>query len=208
MLWRFIIYTLAITAFCALLPWTIADGDVQEFTENRWVEWLQLALILGSSGLLLVTARRAAGSGELLMLIAGLYAIAAFRELDAVLELLVPWLGWKIGPALLSPLLLGLLIVRAGRVRGQFDAFLGTPAFVLGWAGFMMVVPIAQLIGHGPFLEAMLGDHYHRAYKHAIEESAELIGYMMLAAAAVEAAFKRPSITEGVHGGPRQHARC
>lgn len=199
MLWRFILYTLAIAAFCALLPWTIADGDVQEFTENRWVEWLQLALIAGSVGLLLATARRARGAGELLVLIAGLYAIAAFRELDAVLESLVPWLGWKIGPTVLLPLLLGLLIVRAGRVREQFGAFLGSPAFVLGWAGFMMVVPIAQLIGHGPFLEAMLGDHYHRAYKHAIEESAELIGYIMLAAAAVEAWVRPPSAEPSRH---------
>jgi len=79
------------------------------------------------------------------------------------------------------------VVVRFDRVGEQFASFVGSPAFVLGWAGVMIVLPVAQLIGHGPFLEAMLGEHYRRAYKHVIEESAELIGYMMLAAAAVEA---------------------
>lgn len=187
MLARFLIYTVAITAFCMQLPSTIAGGDMQEFTENRWVEWLQFALVIGSVGLFVIRARLVPGARELLVLLAGLYALAAFRELDNLLDSLVPWLGWKLGPTLIMPLLVGLVVVRFDRMRKQFASFVGSPAFVLGWAGFMIVVPIAQLIGHGPFLEAMLGEHYHRAYKHVIEESAELTGYMMLAAAAVEA---------------------
>lgn len=194
MLVRFLIYTVAITAFCMNLPSTIADGDVQEFTENRWVEWLQFALIAASVGLFLVRALRVPGAWELLVLLGGLYALAVFRELDALLDSVVPWLGWKIGPTLLLPLLFGLAILHARRLRQQFASFIGSPAFVLGWAGFMTVVPVAQLIGHGPFLEALLGDGYHRGYKHAIEESAELIGYMMLTAAAVEAWIRPPAI--------------
>jgi len=195
MLFRFLIYTVAITTFCMQLPSTIADGDMQEFTENRWVEWLQFALVVGSVGLFTVRARLVPGARELLMLLAGLYALAAVRELDDLLDSLVPYLGWKIGPTLILPLLGGLVVVRFARVREQFASFVGSPAFVLGWAGFMIVVPIAQLIGHGPFLEAMLGEHYHRAYKHVIEESAELTGYMMLAAAAVETALNPLSLT-------------
>ena len=194
MLFRFVLYTVAITTFCMLLPSTIADGNMQEFTENRWVEWLQFALVVGSAGLLVDGARRVPESRELLVLIAGFYGLAAFRELDALLEAVVPLLGWKLGPTLLLPLMLALLIVRTRRVSDQFAFFLGSPGFVLGWAGFMIVVPVAQLIGHGPFLEAMLGDHYHRAYKHAIEESAALVGYMMLAAAAVEIRVRPPVV--------------
>jgi len=190
MLARFVIYTALITALCVQLPSIIADGDVQPFTENHWVEWLQFSLVVGASGLLLAAGRLTPDWRELMLLLAGFCALAALRELDALLDAIVPWLGWKLGPLVILPLMLGLVIARPGRLGRQFSRFVGSPAFVLGWAGFMLVVPIAQLIGHGPFLEALLGEHYHRAYKHVIEESAELIGYMMLAAAAVEAWFK------------------
>ena len=199
MLLRFVLYTVAITTFCMLLPSIVADGNIRGFTENRWVEWLQFALVFGSAGLLVDGARRVPESRELLMLIAGFYGLAAFRELDALLDELVPLLGWKIGPTVLLPLIAGLAIARARRVGDQFASFIGSSGFVLGWAGFM--IPVAQLIGHGPFLEAMMGDHYHRAYKRVIEESGELVGYMMLAAAAIETVIN-PPLTASCHERP------
>lgn len=182
---RFTIYTGFIASSCYALPWTIADGNIQEFTDNRWVEWVQFGLLVLVVAMWWAISRRAA-SRELYQLIGVVHAVAAFRELDKVLDRLIPVLGWKVG-VLMAFVAFGLVLRGRGRqVARQIGQFLGTPAFVLGWSGFMLVIPIAQLIGHGPFLEALLGDHYDNVYKHVIEESAELMGYLMLVAAAVE----------------------
>jgi len=182
---RFLFYTLLILLAGYALPWTIADGNVQEFTENHWVEWTQLGL-LGVAALLWLQASRTVPMQELGLIIAGCYGIGMARELDAVLDRLVPVLGWKAPAGVLIVVTAFHLRARIGALGIQLRGFIGTAPFVLGWAGLMVAAPISQLIAHGPFLEAMLVDNYHRAYKHAIEESGELMGYLLLLAAAVE----------------------
>jgi len=185
---RFVIYTLVIAAICYSLPLIPASGDVTAFTENHPVEWTQFALLIVSAGIIMLAGWRDRNRRELFVFIGGLFLLAAFREQDANLEF-VPWLGWKIGTVLVLPGMIAIVLLRWTRFRQQLVAMSETPAFALGWAGFIVAVPVSQLMGHGPFLEALLGEHYHRAYKHVIEESGELIGYLIAAFGVVEAAI-------------------
>lgn len=49
-----------------------------------------------------------------------------------------------------------------------------------------MAVPFAQLVGHGNFLQIIMGDDYVRDYKRVIEELGELFGYLLLVIGSVE----------------------
>jgi len=44
----------------------------------------------------------------------------------------------------------------------------------------MVAFPFAQLVGHGAFMQVIMGDDYSRDYRHMIEEIGELMGYGLL----------------------------
>lgn len=54
----------------------------------------------------------------------------------------------------------------------------------------IVAVPISQLLGHGDFLQALMGDKYDRSYKRVIEETLGLMGYILVFAGTVEAALE------------------
>ena len=58
--------------------------------------------------------------------------------------------------------------------------------FAILWAGFVVAIVFAQLVGHGPFLKELMGDDYVRDYKRVIEELGELFGYALLVMGSVE----------------------
>ena len=47
------------------------------------------------------------------------------------------------------------------------------------WAGFIILVPIAQLLGHRPLLMLIFAEDYTFALKQTIEETLELCGYLV-----------------------------
>lgn len=188
---RFLVYTVVIVLLGYSLPLLVEGRDVTLFTENHLVERAQFVLLAGALVLFAWHAWRSPGRRHPALLVSIALVVAMFRELDALLEDIIPWLGWKIGIVLALPAVIALVVLRAAEVRVQLNAFAGSTSFALGWAGLVIAVPVAQLFGHGPFLEALLGEHYHRAYKHLIEESGELVGYFVLLVGGIESHFDR-----------------
>jgi len=68
--------------------------------------------------------------------------------------------------------------------------FLATHSVVVLWAGFLIAVPLGQLVGHGDFLQTLMGDDYLRDYKRVLEETFEVMGYILMLAGTVEAAVE------------------
>jgi len=202
---RFTAYTVAIAGLCAGLRVLAENGEIAPFVENGLVEWLQFALIVAALAMLVLPIARNCEDRDLALATAMLFAIAAFRELDGVFDRIWPNPGWKIAPLVLGPALVVLIARRHARLRRQLDRFAGSIPFIVGWAGFMMVAVIARLIGHGPFLEAFMGELYHVDYKRAIEESGELVGYAILLIASLEWSFFRTGDDAPV-AGPRPNS--
>ena len=73
----------------------------------------------------------------------------------------------------------------------QIEQFIRTRSFALLWCGFIVAVPYAQLVGHGNFLELLMGDDYMRDYKRVIEELGELLGYLLIMVGSLEAVLQR-----------------
>lgn len=187
---RFLGYTLALFACAASLPAVVRTYGIAFFAENGPLEWLQLGLLLGAACAYGAAAVFRREERRLYALLVCVVVFAAVRELDRILDAVLPFFGWKIGFAALA---VGALLACAQprRLRTQLARFFATRAFGMTWAAFVVAVPLGQLVGHGPFLALALGDDYAWGYKQMLEEIFEAAGYLLLLFAAVESHFQR-----------------
>ena len=77
-----------------------------------------------------------------------------------------------------------LLIAYCYRHRKRMNIALAriwpSPGLTLIFAGAVILFAYSILVGHEPLWQAMLGEHYARVVKLAVEEFIELIGYLLL----------------------------
>lgn len=182
---RFSVYTFVVLILAALLPAAVDRLGIGVFRENGPIEWLQFGLIVTVGAVFVVAALVRSPLRQLIVLLAGVTALAGFRELDALLDESIPGVGWKAGFAVF----VGASVwgYRNKQVlKPQFSEFFTTRAFAVLWAGFLVALPIAQLVGHGPLLRVAMGGYYVFEYKHMIEEILELMGYLMLLIGSIE----------------------
>lgn len=176
---RYSIYTVGIILIAIALPWLAQYRDAAAFKENGAVEWLQLGFLLAIATMYFREKTLCPQFRHLSVVLGCVSAFAAVREMDANLDVIIPWLGWKVGY---------LLIIYAGLVGyrnkdvflPQLINFLNARAFSLLWAGFIVAIPFAQLVGNGAFIQAIMTDDYSRDYSRMIEEIGELMGYGLL----------------------------
>jgi len=182
---RLSLYTTVVFAFTASLPLFVQHQDITVYRENGPVEWLQFSLLAAATLVLVAGASRMPGLRIVLLVLACFSAFAATRELDAILDAVLPGIGWKIAFAYLAVAAALVLGDRDG-LMAQLRWFVSGRGFALLWAGFVIAVPFAQLVGHGAFLQLLMGEDYIRYYKTVIEESGELFGYFLIFAGSLE----------------------
>mgnify|MGYP005853766709 CR=1 FL=1 len=189
---RFIIYTLVVFSITLTLPIIIEYGDFIVFSENGPIEWLQLILIFASVLLFAVDARlEICGFKQLFYILAFLMTIAGIREMDLIFDRIIPVLGWKLPVFLCIAAIVLVNLKYKNEIQIQIEQFIRTRSFALLWCGFIVAVPYAQLVGHGNFLELLMGDDYMRDYKRVIEELGELMGYLLIMVGSLEAVLQR-----------------
>lgn len=159
---RLSIYTAMITAFALSLKAIIIHEGLDAFYEGYWVENLQMLL---------------------LALTAIIYAaIAKLSAKDhGVLAKVMALLGTLVFAALVY-------VIVQGRhyFPRQVATFMGMRGMTLAWAGFMVAIPLAQIVAHGPLFQLIMGAEYMNTFKRMIEETLELVGYMMIFFSSVE----------------------
>ena len=193
---RFTAYTFGVFALTLSLPLVIEHGDIIIFKENGPIEWFQFGVLVTTSAVFLFGGFSLANFRQVLFLMAFVSVFAAIRELDAFLERAVPWIGWKIG--LLAILYaVGSAYTQRTLVKRQLPPFLATRAFAILWAGFLVAVPFGQLIGHGAFLQLVMGDDYNRDYKRVIEETLETMGYILILIGSFESVLQLRTAVPG-----------
>ncbi len=186
---RLVFYTLFIVVITGLLPAIVQSGDVSAFNEGGWIEWCQLLLLMATSGIYFSGRGEDTHFQQIFHFLGCLSAFAAVRELDSFFDRLIPLVGWKFGYLILIYALLS--ACRHKKILYlQILQFLKTHSAVVLWAGFLFVVPVGQLIGHGAFLRSLMGDDYLHDYKRVLEEALELIGYIIILAGSMEAAIE------------------
>lgn len=182
---RFGIYTILIWMIIGSLPLVLEHGEIDAFKEGGWIEYAQLLLLMVVSSLYFCESFITMSHPLIYHFLGYLAAFAAIRELDSFFDNLIPLIGWKIGFIIVFFIIASAYHHRM-TIDSQMRCFLQTHAIVILWAGFLIAVPIGQSIGHGAFLEILMGDDYTRAYKRVMEETLEFIGYLILFLGSIE----------------------
>lgn len=179
---------LAAGAFELLVRSAVSAGDVRWLVRDDGpLELGQLLAIVLTALLLFLLSRERPAMVELLRLLACLAMLAAMRELDNfTLEL-----GWRSGYLWMglpfSLYAVWMVASARGRLLDQIAVFVRSPAFALLAAGFFIVVIYAQLIGQKVLWISLLGPDAYRPAKDLIEESSEMLGYLLMVFGAAEA---------------------
>lgn len=192
---RLTFYSAIFYAFNASLPFLLQATSNRLFRENGIMEWIQFALLIFTGCLFCYSAWKRRQFRQLFQVMAAVTFFAAIRELNNLLAVYIPYVSWKVA-FLVYPILLWLLRGHWTALKRQISCFSGTSAFAILWAASILVVPVAQCIGHGDFLYLLTEDHWNRALKRTLEESLELGGYFILACGSVES-FLRLKIASG-----------
>lgn len=164
--------------------WLVRDDGPVEIT--------QLLAALFTAVLFWMLSRERPRAADLLRFFAALSLIACARELDNfTLELgsrdaykwmaavPVAWAAWTVARA-------------RGRLLDQLAAFSHTSSFSLLLAGFLVVTVYSQILGQKVLWMAMLDEGVYRPVKTLVEESSELLGYLLMLFGAAEATVTEP----------------
>jgi hypothetical protein len=176
---RFISYTLMLFGMLLLLPHFFEPGDISMFNEDGLLEGVQVFILVLTIAVFGFGVWLERPMRELFILLCLVTAFAAIRELDGFFDKM-PIICWQMPGVMVIAAIVWMGIRKRQSLISQAEYFVNSAPFGVLWAGFLVAVVIAQLIGNGRFLEMTMGDDYHRDYKRVIEETCELCGYFIL----------------------------
>lgn len=157
----------------------------ETFREHCIIENLQLCELLLVILLFCIGWLRQGMFARLMPLFAGLCAFAACRELDSFLDTYIPIIGWKIG--VIFPIASSAYALADWKEsQREFFLFLHHPSFELMLCAMILILPVAQCIGHRSFLVNVLEEQHLGKIKELLEESLETIGYFVLLCSSLE----------------------
>ncbi len=158
------------------------------FAEDEIVENIQFGLLVVSTCVFLTEAYFFPKYKPLLLLLATCALMAAFRELDKFLDSELPVISWRLG----FIFIFGALYY-AYRHREIFEKnllrFLSSTSFYMLCGAVIVIIPIAQCIGHRPFVINVLGEDKVANIKEFFEESCEAVGYFWILLSSLECYF-------------------
>lgn len=156
------------------------------FSENGPIEWMQFALLASSALTMLIAVLVFAELRRLFCLLLACTLLAMARELDKILDAVLPIFGWQIIFFLVIPLIAFQFIGNRQALFAQLRAFTFSPAMAVFWVAIVVIIPLAQCLGDAGFLKAATGGEYMHMYKNLFEESLELYGYLLLFCGSIE----------------------
>jgi hypothetical protein len=153
------------------------------------IEILQNLLLLSSIAIFSWVAYSDRLRRPMAVALAAVFGLFLIRELDFFLDFYLVDNLWQV----LCAIIISFAVAYIGRNR---------PLFQLGWrrswpsaglaiifAGLILLIPYAQLIGHAPLWHGVMGDSYVRIVKVITEEFIELGAYMLITIGSVEFLF-------------------
>ena len=143
--------------------------------------------------LFLVVSLRRKDLHKLGIVFASLCAFAACRELDALFDDCIPVIGWKFAFLFITAATV-YAFINWKRTHDEIFSFLRSSAFPMMCFVIIIVIPVAQCIGHRSFVANVLQMDHIGSIKEFIEESIETIGYFILLCSAIELLCPPPRI--------------
>lgn len=155
------------------------------FDEHSIVENIQLMFLIISGITFSLQAIFYKKFRPILFLLASLSFFASCRELDKFFDETFPLIGWKF--SFIIPISAIIYAYRNKKtLRNTLIDFYSSPAFYMMCCAMIIIFPIAQCIGHGPFVRDVLGNYRVGDIKEFFEESCETMGYFLIMLSSIE----------------------
>ena len=188
---RQFVYFCLVFAFVGLLNFLSSVYHQQTFAEHCIVENIQLGLLITSGVIFLAQLKLRPEYACVLWLLASCSFLGACREMDMFFDKNLPIISWRIG--FIFPLI---ALYKAWQYRWCLKKtllrFFTSPAFYMMCCAMMIVLPIAQYIGHRPLMVNVLGTTKIAAVKELFEEALEAVGYLLIFLSSIECYFSLP----------------
>lgn len=188
---RQFLYLVTLTVIVFIF-WKIGDAfksaTVQEYGMFETMQSIVLGLIAASFGFQAYGNR---AYRPILFSLSMLALAALVREQDAYLDKVIPYIGWTW--CWLFPISGLIYLIQSRRTIGTaMETFLKTNSFHMMVTAVIIIIPIAQCLGHRSFLADLLGDTEVNTFlvRRILEEPIELIGYIQILLASVESALE------------------
>lgn len=183
---------LIVLILLVFLFWQVGDAyksaTVQEYGLFETAQSVVLFLIALSFG---IQAAENKTYRAILILLCGLALAALIREQDAYFDNHLPYIGWTW--CWIFPITGLVLLVRQLRKETTFFVhFLRSHSFQMMMTALIIIIPIAQCLGHRSFLQDLLespGMDTHLV-RRIMEEPIELLGYLQILLASIESALE------------------
>ena len=206
---RYVLYFFGVAVVTALLtqlevayPGTLRleefvnNGNGYGTSEFSPLEMIQL-LILAVCGLLMAwVARNNQTQRPLAFLFGGLALIFLIRELHYFFDRYLADNLWQVFAAISGALLIAYCYRHSKRMNIALARIWPSPGLTLIFAGAVILFAYSILVGHEPLWQAMLGEHYARIVKLAVEEFIELIGYFLWLIGTIEYVYQAKALAE------------
>ncbi len=188
---RQFVYFCIILGFIFFIHYLSSIYHKETFAENGIVEGIQLGLLISSGLIFLLQLFLRPEYAPVLWLLASCSFLASSRELDKVLDKLLPMISWRIG--FIFPLI-ALYMAWKYRycLKKTLVRFFTSPSFYMMCCAMVIIIPIAQCIGHRPFVVNVLGINNISEIKEMFEESCEVMGYLLIFLSSIECYFSLP----------------
>ena len=208
MVWiRYLVYFLAI----ALVTWAITQlelaspgslklhikvnpTDVYGTSEFSPVEIIQAIILFVCGGIMAWVARYCPSQRPLAIAFGGLALAFLIRELDYFLDRYLVDNLWQVLVAISGALVIAYVYRHRRRLQISLARAWPSPGLALLFSGAVILFAFVRLVGHEPLWQSLLGEHYLRITKLAIEEFIELIGYFLWMIGTIEYAFQARAI--------------
>lgn len=184
---RFIIYWGLVLAFIFGIYGLAKIYGADTFEENGVIENIQLAFLIISCVSFLILIGSNVSFRTVLLLLASCCLLATCRELDKVLDKIVPIVHWKFG-WLFPAAAFYYAVKHFEQTKKALLKFFTFPAFYLMYLA-MIIMLLAECVGHKPFVQAVLGNNHVAAIKEFYEEATETVCYFMILLSTIEMRF-------------------
>lgn len=186
---RSFVYILAIALTLAAFPPLVERYQEAFYNEGRLLENAQHSLIVVIGLIFVFSAWCFSELRSFFITLSIPAGLVLAREHDKSLDALIPVLGWQAVAAVVFALGGIYTFKRRETIIRTVESFLCSFAFGVLWSGAVVLLVIAQLVGHGDLLHAQLGNEYNANTKRLVEESIEFAAYMLLFFGSIEAAL-------------------
>lgn len=178
---RFFLYALFTGALVLLVTWEAKHhAKAYLFDEDSILEGLQAAILFFTAACAYLAGHLDTSEEPLASILVGAASIAAVREFDFALDRYVFDGAWQALATTIAIVTAIHAYQNRQTLKGGILNFLNRPSFGIMASGFITVFVFSRLIGRQVLWRAIMSDDYLRVVKIAVEESFELLGYILI----------------------------